>query len=187
MGFAHWFHVPLSESKWNLEGNMKRLDLSSSPHSTTSDPCRSHLQSPDSGVRSRKELPDIELFKILIKNQCEKLDILKESVLFLQTEIEGKNKTIDKLTSFIINVIEVNFECLPNEDEHSKVSRSKSSTPNKYDKITIRRKTKSQGGFPDNNGLSFNGSDSLNNVDFESLNKDPLQYRMAQKLANIRR
>ena len=198
MGFDHWFSAPLWEGKSNYAGIMKQLDLSSVSHFNTSKSSESQLQSPGSYVKPKRNLADIELFKILIENQCEKSELLKDSVSFLRNEIEAKNKTIEKLTSFIINVIGDNFECVPNDDEHPKRASPSKSTPNKYANITTRRKTKSQGGIPDNNtlqiesispqnGLSFEDSSWLKNLDLNEEIREPLQVRMLHKLHEIRR
>ena len=87
MGFGHWFSVPLLDMaeapKSDFHGEMKQMDLSSGSHSTTSLSFVSELNGQDHCANSKKELPNIELFKILIKNQCEKSELLKDTVSFL--------------------------------------------------------------------------------------------------------
>ena len=122
----------------------------------------------------------IELFKILIKIQCEKSELLKDTVPLIQKEIEVKSKSIEKLTDFIVSVIGDNFECVSNDDNHTrKALLRRTGTPNKHDNITTRRKTKWHGGFP---------KDDIRHTEREfqiiraSKNNSPSKSRISQKV-----
>ena len=109
----------------------------------------------------------MEIFKDLLSSQCEKADMMKENISFLKKEIEVKNKTIDRLMTFIANVIGTNYECVANTSGQSTNTTAKSSTPTKYENVTTRRRT---------NGVKLNVSiaSSENSVGMDC--DDILQY-----------
>ena len=189
MKYNHCFPIPLncdspatfSDEGTDTEGKMKHIDLSDQSILTSS----FH----NSPRMPRNDLPNIELFKDLMSSQCEKEQLLNENVKFLRKEIETKNRTIDRLMTFIANVIGANYECVPNNDEKSPEDvPSRSSTPTKYKNVTARRKTKSDEGEPESPFLStFEDSDLLDNYESEDVVGETLEVRTAKQLRDVRR
>ena len=186
MNFQHWYYLPLDclqpledihdNDASNFEGKMDHINLS---HPSIFDsPCNT------SPVKSPRKFPNVEIFKDLLSSQCEKADMMKENISFLKKEIEVKNKTIDRLMTFIANVIGTNYECVANTSGQSTNTTAKSSTPTKYENVTTRRRT---------NGVKLNVSiaSSENSVgmdcdDFQDEPKEPIGVRISRELQNVR-
>ena len=169
MMFNHWFTIPLqslspasdgNDGDSNHEGKMNHINLSGASYDSL---CQT------SPLKPRVELPNIELFKDLLSNQGDKVDMMKENILFLKKEIEVKNKTIDRLMTFIANVIGANYECVPNSPEQPRKDSSiRSSTPTKHDNITTRKKS-NHGDVATHSLSPFENSNWLNNYDFQDV------------------